>query len=211
MRTSILIPALIAVALAGCGERTPPAPVAPEPAAPATTEAPTPAPPPAPDAPAPATDVGMLPAAGTITFAGFGPAAFGADEEGVRMAWGKEMEGAPSEPGGCYVLVPAPRGEPPFRFGFMLEGGKFSRIDVRIDAIPAPGGGKVGMSADEIARLYPGAEAMPHKYVEGARTLRAKDPAGGTAALVFETDANGVVVAWRIGVPPQVDYVESCG
>ena len=210
MHTSILIPTLIAAAvLAGCGDRTPPTPVAPEPAAPATTEAPTP--PPAASAPAPAADVGMLPAADTITFAGFGPAAFGTDEEGVRMAWGKDMEGVPSEPGGCYVLVPAPRGEPPFRFGFMLEGGKFSRIDVRIDAITAPGGGKVGMSADEIARLYPGAEAMPHKYVEGARTLRAKDPAGSTAALVFETDAKGLVVAWRIGVPPQVDYVESCG
>lgn len=207
MRTSILIPTLIAAVLAGCGDRTPSTPVAPEPAAPAATEAP--APPPA--ASVPAADVGMLPAADTITFAGFGPAAFGADEEGVRMAWGKDMEGAPSEAGGCYVLVPAPRGEPPFRFGFMLEGGKFSRIDVRIDAIPAPGGGKVGMSADEIAHLYPGIEAMPHKYVEGAHTLRAKDPAGGAGALVFETGANGVVVAWRIGVPPQVDYVEGCG
>lgn len=210
MRTSILIPTLIAAVLAGCGDRTPASPVAPEPAAPATTETPA-ASPPAAGAPAPAADVGMLPAAETITFAGFGPAAFGADEEGVRMAWGKDMEGAPSEPGGCYVLAPAPRGEPPFRFGFMFEGGKFSRIDVRTDAIPAPGGGKVGMSADEVARLYPGAEAMPHKYVEGARTLRAKDPAGGAAALVFETDAKGVVAAWRIGVPPQVDYVEGCG
>lgn len=198
MRTSILIPTLIAVVLAGCGDRPPATPVAPVPL-------------PEAGAPTPAADVGMLPAADTITFAGFGPAAFGADEEGVRMAWGKDMEGAPSEPGGCYVLVPAPRGESPLRLGFMLEGGKFSRIDVRIDAITAPGGGKVGMSADEVARLYPGAEVVAHKYVEGARTLRAKDPAGGTGALVFETDAKSVVTAWRIGVPPQVDYVESCG
>lgn len=210
MRTSILIPTLIAaVVLAGCGERTPPTPVAPEPAAPAKTEASMPRPPVS--EPAPAADVGMLPAADTITFAGFGPAAFGSDEESVRMAWGKDMEGAPSEAGGCYVLVPAPRGEPPFRFGFMLEGGKFSRIDVRTDAIAAPGGGKVGMSANEIVRLYQGAETTPHKYTPAARVMRAKDPAGGAAALVFETDANGVVTAWRIGVPPQVDYVESCG
>lgn len=209
MRTSILIPTLIAAVLAGCGERTPPTPVAPEPAAPAKTEASMPRPPVS--EPAPAADVGMLPAADTITFAGFGPAAFGSDEESVRMAWGKDMEGAPSEAGGCYVLVPAPRGEPPFRFGFMLEGGKFSRIDVRTDAVTAPGSGKVGMSANEIARLYAGVEETPHKYTPGARVLRAKDPAGGASALVFETDANGVVAAWRIGVPPQVDYVESCG
>jgi hypothetical protein len=210
----LLIPMLIATVLAGCGERTPATPAAPEPtatepAAPGRTEASMPRPPVV--EPAPAADVGMLPAAGTITFAGFGPAAFGSDEESVRMAWGKDMAGAPSEPGGCYVLVPAPRGEPPFRFGFMLEGGKFSRIDVRIDAIPAPGGGKVGMSANEIVRLYPGAEETPHKYTPGARTLRAKDPAGGAAALVFETGTDGVVVAWRIGVAPQVDYVEGCG
>ena len=153
----------------------------------------------------------MLPAPGTIAFAGFGPAAFGADEEVVRMSWGKELEGAPGEPGGCYVLVPAPRGATPSPFGFMLEGGKFSRVDVRIDAIAAPGGGTRGMSADSIVRLYPGAQTAPHKYVEGARTLRVKDPAGGDGALVFETDANGIVVAWRIGVPPQVDYVEGCG
>lgn len=209
MRTSILIPALISIVLAGCGDRTPPAPVAPESDTSAKTDAP--APPAAASAQAPGADVGMLPAADTITFAGFGPAAFGTDEEGVRMAWGKELEGAPGEPGGCYVLVPAPRGQPPFRFGFVLEGDKFARIDVRTDAISAPGGGKLGMSADEIVRLYPGAQTMPHKYVEGARTLRAKDPAGGNAALVFETDAKGIVVAWRIGVPPQIDYVEGCG
>ena len=214
MRPSILIPMLIVTVLAGCGERTPatpavPEPTAPEPAAPGRTEASMPRPPVV--EPAPAADVGMLPAAGTITFAGFGPAAFSSDEESVRMAWGKDMAGAPSEPGGCYVLVPAPRGEPPFRFGFMLEGGKFSRIDVRIDAIPAPGSGKVGMSANEILRLYPGVEETSHKYTPGARTLRAKDPAGGAAALVFETGTDGIVVAWRIGVAPQVDYVEGCG
>ena len=153
----------------------------------------------------------MLPAPGTITFAGFGPAAFGADEQAVRMAWGKDLEGAPDAPGNCYVLVPAPRGAPPYGVGFMLEGGKFSRIDVRTDAVAAPGGGTLGMSADDIVRRYPGTQTMPHKYVEGARTLRVKDAAGGNGALVFETDAKGVVAAWRIGVPPQVDYVEGCG
>ena len=212
MRTSILFPALIAAALVGCGDRTPRTPVAPEPSVSATTDGPAPAPDsPTANSPAPAVHAGMLPAPGTIAFAGFGPAAFGADEEAVRMSWGKELEGAPGKPGGCYVLVPAPRGETPFPFGFMLEGGKFSRIDVRIDAIAAPGGGTRGMSADDIVRLYPDAQTTPHKYVEGALTLRVKDPAGGAGALVFETDANGVVVAWRIGMPPQVDYVEGCG
>ncbi|GAA4796127.1 lectin [Lysobacter hankyongensis] len=207
MRTPILIPALIAaalVALAGCRDEAP--------ATPATTPAVDAPPAVATDAP-PAVDAvpGIRPAAGTITFAGFGPAPFGADEEAVRMAWGKALEGAPDDAGGCYFLAPAPRGAPPFPFAFMFEGGKFARIDVRSDAILAPGGGKVGMSADDIARLYPAMQSTPHKYVEGARTLRTQDAAGGPAALVFETDAGGAIVAWRIGVPPQIDYVEGCG
>ncbi|TQC57293.1 lectin, partial [Pantoea dispersa] len=35
--------------------------------------------------------------------------------------------------------------------------------------------------------------------------------AGQSGVLVFETDAAGKVVAWRVGLPPQVDYVEGCG
>ncbi len=215
MRKSMLLLALIAatvIVVAGCRDRanTPPTQdAAPGPAAPANTDAPIQPPPTT--APSSTSSSGMLPAADTIAFTGFGPAAFGADEETVRMAWGKALEGAPDQPDGCYVLLPAPRGEPPYPVGFMFEGGKFSRIDVRTDAIAAPGGGTLGMSADDIVRLYPGAQTTPHKYVEGARMLRVKDSAGSSSALVFETDANGVVVAWRIGVPPQVDYVEGCG
>ena len=150
---------------------------------------------------------------GVITFQGFGPAAFGADQEQVRMAWGNDLGDAqPSEPGGCYYLTPQPIGVAGFQLAFMMEGDKFSRIDVRTDAHAAPGGGKVGMTAAEIEALYPGrVETQPHKYVEKASTLRVADTDGTNAALVFETDPAGQVTEWRIGVPPQVDYVEGCG
>ena len=207
---------LLVLVLASCRDRAElpsPASEAAAPVAPAGETATATHPPAAPLPEGAASGAGMLPAPGTITFNGFGPAAFGETEEDVRKSWGKDMAGAPGEAGGCYLLVPAPRGEAesPLRFAFMFEGDKFVRIDVRINAIPAPGGGRVGMPAEEIERLYPGVQAMPHKYVEGARTLRAKDPAGGVGALVFDTDVKGVVAAWRIGVPPQVDYVETCG
>lgn len=207
MPTRPLLLSCLAVALlaaAGCREQAPP------PAA----EAASPVPPPAavaePSAPSPSAQAGA-PAPGTITYAGFGPAAFGADEEQVRMAWGKPLEGAPSAPGGCHVLAPAPRGDGPPRFGFLIEGGRLARIDVALPGVVAPGGGQVGMSTAQILARYPGAQSMPHKYVEGARTLRAADPDGGASALVFETAADGTVTAWRVGVPPQIDYVEGCG
>ena len=198
--------AVALVVAAGCREHAVPA--AADAAPPASAPAPVPAA--APVAP-PQTPAGPAPASGTLTYTGFGPAAFGADAEAVRMAWGKDLAGAEGEPGGCYRLVPAPRGEGPARIGFMIEGGKFARIDVATPDLVAPGGGTVGTPAARILALHPDAQSMPHKYVAGARTLRVADPAGSGAALVFETDAQDVVVAWRIGVPPQVDYVEGCG
>src|SRR4249919_3855064 len=164
--------------------------------------------------PAPATttmtDAGPRPAEGAITFAGFGPAHWGASEEQVRQAWGKDLDGAPSEPNGCYYLFPAPRTEGGYRFAFLVEGGRFSRLDVRVPDIAAPGGGRVGMTTAQIHDLYKGVAEQKHKYVEGAMNLRAMDPDGGPGIAVFETDAGGKVTAWRVGVPPQVDYVEGC-
>jgi hypothetical protein len=156
-----------------------------------------------------------LPAEGTIGFEGFGPARFGATAEEVRMAWGGDLgEPQPSEPGGCYYLMPQPSTDDGYRVAFMIEGERFARIDIRADAVTAPGGGKVGMSADEIRGLYGDRvesghfQELPHKYTDG-KYLRIADAASGNA-LVFETDADGTVDEWRIGTPPQVDYVEGC-
>ncbi|MCD9005726.1 lectin [Luteimonas sp. XNQY3] len=207
--------AVLVLALAACQREAPagPGPAVSAPAIPAE-----PAPPgDQPDAyvpPAQATGTNV-PAVvdGVVSFQGFGPAAFGSDAEQVRMAWGNDLGNArPSEPGGCYYLAPPAIGTSRYDIGFMVEGDRFSRIDVGNAGYTAPGGGKAGMARAEIERLYAGrVEAAPHKYVEGAHTLRVIDADGGTAALVFETDAGGTVTGWRIGVPPQVDYVERCG
>lgn len=152
-----------------------------------------------------------LPAEGTIGFDGFGPAKFGASAEEVRMAWGGDLgDGKPSEPGGCHYLIPAAQAKQGYKIAFMIEGDKFVRIDVASDQIAAPGGGRIGMTADALHALYGDAmQSMPHKYVEGGRYLSV---ASGTAPgkLVFETGADGKTTEWRIGVPPQVDYVEGC-
>lgn len=155
-----------------------------------------------------------FPADGVIGFHGFGPAAFGADQEAVRMSWGRDLgDAVPAEPGGCYCLAPQPRPEPgPDRIAFMIDGERFVRIDVAAPDIVAPGGGRVGMLAEEVRSLYGDAvEERLHKYVEAGRYLRIPDPQGSEAVLLFETGADGRVGGWRIGLPPQVDWVERCG
>ncbi|MGJ7901664.1 lectin [Lysobacter sp. 1R34A] len=163
-------------------------------------------------APAPAATPPATPAASDTLarFDGYGDLRFGMSAEEARKAWGGELKGQAAADSGCYHLTPIWTRNPA-EFAFMIENGKFVRVDVGNDKETAPGGGKRGMSADEIRKLYAGRiEEQPHKYVEGGKNLRIGDAAGGAGALVFETDAAGKVTAWRIGVPPQVDYVEGC-
>ena len=47
--------------------------------------------------------------AGAISYAGFGPAQFGATQRRSAQAWGKDMVGGPGDPDGCYYLYPQPK------------------------------------------------------------------------------------------------------
>ena len=203
-----LLPVLV---LAACKAERPAEPAAPAAERPTVDRPAADMPPAAATVAAPSLPTGPIPAAGAITFAGFGPANFGANDEEVRMAWGKDLGDVyAGEPGGCYYLFPQPKPEGSYRLAFMIEGNKFARIDVDTAEIVAPGGGKVGMSAEEIGKLYAGRiEGQPHKYDPDGKYLRIKDGAGGAGVLLFEVNA-GKVSEWRIGVPPQVDYVEGC-
>lgn len=207
----------LSLALAACTERKEPAgndtsQSTPEPAPAAAAQSASPPPAAVPATPAsPGAEPGPKPAPGAIGFAGFGPATWGANEEQVRMAWGKDMQpDAVEDPNACHYLFPLPRPHAGVGTAFMFEGGKLVRIDVDSAHIPAPGGGKVGMTADAVRALYPGRiEARPHKYVEGGQYLRVTDP-DGAGVLVFNVTDN-TVDGWRVGVAPQVDYVEGCG
>jgi len=222
MRLQVSLLALAVATLAACGSQHDDpgtAPTAVDSAPPAASSLPPDAPGGAPasdPAPASGQNSGSLrvgaPAEGTIGFAGFGPAQFGASAEAVRQAWGGDLGDAqPSEPGGCYYLIPQPLGSEGYRTGFMIEGDRFVRVDVRDADVTAPGGAKIGMSGDEVRALYEGrVDEQPHKYDPQGKVLRVAAPDGGSGALVLELDAAGRVDAWRVGVPPQVDYVEGC-
>ncbi|WOS41471.1 lectin [Xanthomonas rydalmerensis] len=216
--------AVLLLALVAC-DRQPPA----SPATPPAPSAPAPAaaddgalPPPdidqpdgdVPPAQAPASALPPELAAGDRQLAridGYGDLRLGMPVAQARAAWGGELDGQPSAGSSCHVLRPR-WAKDNNQFGLMVEGDKLVRYDVRTAKETAPGGGKVGMDLAQLRALYAGRlEEQPHKYVEGAKVLRVRGEAGQPGVLVFETDAAGKAVAWRVGLPPQVDYVEGCG
>ncbi|WP_226978556.1 lectin [Xanthomonas sp. LMG 12460] len=222
--------AVLLLALAAC-DRQPPAPPAAPPAPSAPAQAPTAAPATADDGALPPPDIDQpdsdVPPAQAPASAlppelaaddrqlaridGYGDLRLGMSAAQARAAWGGELDGQPSAGSSCYVLRPRwAKGNN--RFGLMIEDDKLVRYDVRTPKETAPGGGKVGMDLAQLRALYAGrVEEQPHKYVEGAKMLRVRGESGQPGVLVFETDAAGKAVAWRVGLPPQVDYVEGCG
>lgn len=167
-------------------------------------------------APAPATTqpVAAVPvaAATRARLDGYGALRFGMSAAQIEAAWDGRLEGAPpaDDEGGCYYLSPAANPHAAY-FAVMIEHGRFVRYDVGNNIDVAPGGGRRGMRAERIAELYGDRiERRPHKYVEGGQYLRIVDVGGGGGVLIFVIDATGRVSDWRVGMPPQVDYVEGC-
>lgn len=145
------------------------------------------------------------------SFRGFDGAQFGMTSDQLRQAWAGALNGAaPASPGDCHVLTPA-SARSPRDVSLMVEGDKFVRYDIGTADAMAPGGGKVGMTVDQIRSLYAGRiREQPAKYTPGAIDLRVSADDDSGSALVFETDAVGKVARWRVGQSPAVDYVEGC-
>ena len=194
---------LVAAGLSGCNQPES------EPARPATTA--TMAEPQAVDETAPPVTPAEPPVVfSQASFLGYGDMELGSTVDQAKAAWGGELVGAPAEGTHCYYLTPKWVTKPS-DFAFMMEDGKFVRYDVGTDKEIAPGGGRVGMSADELQKMYGGAlESTPHKYVEGGQYLAIDASGVAPTKLVFEVDADNKVTAWRVGLLPQADYVEGC-
>ena len=163
-------------------------------------------------APTPAADDTAAPAGpvSQASFLGYGDMKLGSTVDEARAAWGGELNGAPMEGTTCHYLWPKWISRPA-DFAFMMEEGRFVRYDVGTDKETAPGGGKVGMSVEELQKLYGGAlKASPHKYTQGGQYLSMDAGDVAPTRLVFEVDAAGKVTSWRVGLSPQVEYVEGC-
>lgn len=144
------------------------------------------------------------------SFTGYGDVKFGTAAADMEKAWGGELrERGKSDNETCYFMTPI-WVTVPADFNFMIGDGKFARFSTESAKYVAPGGGRIGMSQAEIEALYPGrVEVQPHEYTNG-KYLRIKDSAGGNGVLIFETTDKGMVDEFRVGVPPQIDYVEGC-
>ncbi|MFP7722427.1 lectin [Lysobacter sp. A3-1-A15] len=164
-----------------------------------------------PDEDIPPATAPAVPATGPVEarMDGVGPARLGMTDEEVRAAWDGTLVGNPAEGESCFHL--SPEGQVDIaHFAMMFGDGRLVRYSVDSDAMVAPGGGHRGMSADDIRGLYPDrVEARSHMYTEG-QYLRVTGHAGSDTVIVFETDAQGTVSGWRVGVQPHVDYVEGC-
>ncbi|HEY0860331.1 lectin [Pseudoxanthomonas sp. F37] len=202
-----LLPLVMAVTLLSACQREQAAAPAPEPQTTATATPMAEAP-----APTPAADDTAAPAGpvSQASFLGYGDMKLGSTVEEARAAWGGELNGAPMEGTTCHYLWPKWISRPA-DFAFMMEEGKFVRYDVGTDKETAPGGGKVGMSVEDLQKLYGGAlKASPHKYTQGGQYLSMDAGDVAPTKLVFEADAAGKVTSWRVGLSPQVEYVEGC-
>jgi hypothetical protein len=213
----MILPALLAALLAACSSERAAAPASAEPRPEAAAPSPVddqpaqdipPATAPAAPAPGGAPDGDR----GLARFDGYGDIRFGTAAAGMEGAWGGELKVLGKEDNAaCYFMTPT-WATVPARFNFMIGDGKFARFGTEDAAFVAPGGGRIGMTKDEIAALYGSVDAQPHAYTDG-EYLRIADPAGGPGVLVFETDGKtgaARVTEWRVGLPPYVDYVEGC-
>ena len=199
----------LALALAACGDRAPGADPAATPEATGAASDAAPAVSPSAEQPGRA----EIAPAGDARVDGYGALEFGMTDAEAREAWPGTLNGAPQpgDPAACYHLNPTGDGAPQHT-AFMFEQELFVRYSSASPDLAAPGGGKVGMTAAQLQPLYGELlQEAPHKYVRGARYLSVDATGISGTRVLFETDASGTVTEWRVGVQPQVDYVEGCG
>jgi hypothetical protein len=95
----------------------------------------------------------------------------------------------------------------------MTINNRIVRIDIGQDsAITTRSGAGIGSTEAQIQALYPGQiEVTPHPY-QGGRylTFVPRSAADSNYRLIFETDRQGKVTAFRSGQLPEVGWIEGC-
>ena len=146
---------------------------------------------------------------GTVTAEGLCGVEFGMTADDARAAHQGELynmgDSGTGDDQACMYLGPK---EDNYDVGYMLVDGTVQRIDIRAPGVATGEAVQVGMLAGEVEGIYPDLERQPNKYSEYEDLIV---QLSGEAKLIMETDENGLIASYRIGLPPAVDYVEGCG
>lgn len=141
---------------------------------------------------------------------GFGAVRFGMKIAEAEAALGHKLkaEGAANESEFCRYYMP--EGAYP-GLAFMTAKGEIVRLDVQeTKDIVTDRGAKIGDSEQHVLELYKGrVRVEEHEYTGPEGHYLVVTGGDGKVQLVFETDGK-VVVSYRAGVEPQVEYVEGC-
>ena len=225
MRTRLAALVALALVVAGCGRRTE---VNVNVDTTGTAASPDPVPAAPPDSPGDTSLVGgpattpIPDTAWVVTADGLGPVRVGMAESDALARLGINASDVQRTEGSTCAYVQARERRP--GVAYMLSEGTVARVDV--DAYIGMGEGQqvppgrlpktaegvgVGSTEADVRRTYGATvRAEPHHYVDGGRYLYV--PVADTArqALVFETDATGVVTSMRAGRRPEAEWVEGC-
>lgn len=93
----------------------------------------------------------------------------------------------------------------------MFDGGRIARVDVDSAGVRTEAGVQVGDLASRVDSTYGDrVTKSPHKYTDGQYfTVAPLREADSLYRIVFEVE-NGRVSRFRVGLRPQVEYVEGC-
>jgi hypothetical protein len=143
-----------------------------------------------------------------ITLRRAGPVWFGMSIAQAETALGERFTDGAGE--GCrYVRTPGM----PTALRFMAEGRRIVRADIDSSGVRTRSGAAVGMTETQVRALYPGRiRTEPHKYTgpEGHYLVyEPREASDSSYRLIFETDGR-LVLNYRVGLRPAVDYVEGC-
>lgn len=153
-----------------------------------------------------------LTAESNVTLRALGPVVIGMTVEEAITAAGIPLDGQlePEISDTCYYVTPdaSLKG-----ISFMVFEDVIARIEIDEPAtVTTRSGAGIGTTADELAEMYPDnlQEANEAVFDGQAVGFVPNDDSDAEYRIFFELDEEGVVVRYRVGIKPAVDFIEGC-
>ena len=140
----------------------------------------------------------------------YGPIVYGMSLKEASQALGESLRLSSPTPEACDYVFPR---SVPDGVAFMVLDGHLLRVDVDTAGVETISGGHVGSTETEIIEMYQGRiRTTPHPYngPEGHYLEYVpRESTDSNYAVIFETNGK-VVIRFRAGLHPAVDYIEGC-